>query len=148
MMEASRLKGLAELPKLTGLKSLCLAGKAIGDEGAVALATALTRLTNLHVGGCRIGAAGAAAIGKMGRLKVLWIMDNCIRDEGAAALMGLVSLQFLCYNGNCRMSEAALNALNDMYICVLQRTEEDELMGESDVSGSHDWFVDSEGGPS
>jgi Ran GTPase-activating protein (RanGAP) involved in mRNA processing and transport len=93
------------------LHHLFLSHNPLADDGAVALATALThcRLETLDVGSCQIGDRGAKALGDSigdteATLETLGIRSNLIGDTGATQFaQGLVqnkSLEIIAFDGN------------------------------------------------
>lgn len=88
--------GFADVAACTRLEYLDLSfSDELGDGGARTIAAALTRLTALKVGYCKLTAVGAAAIATLPRLQWLFISGNPLGDAGGAALSALARLTHL-----------------------------------------------------
>ncbi len=102
---------LASLGHLSGLETLSLCGRGIGDEGVAHLAP-LTRIKYLDIGGgTELTDAGLTSLSAMRRLDVLRIYQSRISERGLAFLYPLKTIHILQISTTVPIGADALSEL-------------------------------------
>ncbi len=115
--------GLAQISRLTALKTLTLKNTGVTDAGLKHL-EGLTRLKSLALEGTRVSDAGLSHLQRLTALTTLDLTNTLVTDAGLKHLQGLTQLESLRLNGT-QVTDAGLKllpVLKKLHVLMLEWT--------------------------